>query len=140
MGLAAFCVVASEVGDQLGQVLLLVVSRLVSVAAFAWRFRDSSGVRRAQLRWMLPAALLNGLPQDLEFAASTVAPVLVAVIYAPLSERVRRWVNQVLMGRTEPYEAVSALARRLEEFARPEESLRQVAKAVSAVFGSVRPH
>ncbi|WP_433373998.1 sensor histidine kinase [Streptosporangium sp. CA-115845] len=184
---------------------LLVVSLLVSVLAFAWRFRGSAGVRRAQLRWMLMAALLNaalilasavvdGLPQDLSFVVSLVAvaaavvvavsryrlydidpvlgwtllygglavavvaidvpvfvslgaiidepvaavlaAVLVGVVYAPLRERVRRWVNRGLMGRTEPYEVVSALARRLEESVRPEELLLQVAKAVSAVFRS----
>ncbi|MER5627241.1 histidine kinase [Streptosporangium sp. NPDC002544] len=184
---------------------LLVVSLLVSVLAFAWRFRGSAGVRRAQLRWMLMAALLNaalilasavldGLPQDLSFVvalvavaaavvvavsryrlydidpvlgwtllygglavavvaidvpvfvslgaiidepvAAVLAAVLVGVVYAPLRERVRRWVNRGLMGRTEPYEVVSALARRLEESVRPEELLLQVAKAVSGVFRS----
>ena len=69
------------------------MSLLVSVAAFAWRFRGSTGVRRAQLRWMLLAALLNmililapavvtELPQDLSFVASLVSlatAVLIAV-------------------------------------------------------------
>ncbi|MFC4116794.1 sensor histidine kinase [Nonomuraea zeae] len=184
---------------------LLVVSLLISVATFAWRFRGSRGALRAQLRWMSLAALLNailivvpavvtGLPQDFAFVASLVAlaaavliavsryrlydidpllgwallygglalavvavdvpifaglgaligepeaavlaAVAVGVIYAPLRERVRRWVDRVLAGRAEPYEVVSALARRLEESARPEELLLQVAKAVSATFGS----
>ncbi|MEU6711692.1 histidine kinase [Nonomuraea sp. NPDC046802] len=188
-----------------GAPVLLVVSMLVSVAAFAWRFKGAEGVRRAQLRWMLLAALLNavlilapavveGLPQDLTFVVALVAivgAVLVAVsryrlydidpllgwtllygglalavvaidvplfaalgaligepvaavlaavaagmVYAPLREQARRWVNRVLMGRTEPYEVVSALARRLEESARPEELLLQVAEAVSVAFGS----
>ncbi|MGI5274119.1 sensor histidine kinase [Nonomuraea sp. CA-218870] len=184
---------------------LLVVGLLIPVAAFAWRFRGSSGERRAQLRWMLLAGMLNialmagsafleGVPQDLGFVLSLVAlaaavlvavsryrlydvdPVLgwtllygglalavvaidvplfaglgaligepvaavlaavaVGVVYAPLRERVRRWVDRVLTGRPEPYEIVSALARRLEESTRPEELLLEVAKAVSAAFRS----
>ncbi|WP_228641043.1 sensor histidine kinase [Microtetraspora sp. AC03309] len=185
--------------------VLLVPSLLVPVAAFAWRFRGSSGVRRAQLRWMLLAALLNGvltlipmlvrgLPQDLAFVASLVAiaaavlvavgryrlydidPVLnwtllygglavavvvidvpvfvglgalidepvaavlaaavVAVVYAPLRTRARRWVNRVLAGGSEPYDVVSVLARRLEDSVGPDELLLEVARAVSASFRS----
>ncbi|GHE35241.1 hypothetical protein GCM10017673_42520 [Streptosporangium violaceochromogenes] len=188
-----------------GAPALLVVSLLVPVAAFAWRFRGSNGARRAQLRWMLLAGLLNailipapavvkGLPQDVTFVLSLVAlaaavlvamsryrlydidPVLgwtllygglavaviaidvplfaglgaligepvaavlaavaVGVVYAPLRKWGRRWVDRVLTGRAEPYEVVSALARRLEESARPEELLLEVARAVSAAFRS----
>ncbi|YCK38094.1 histidine kinase [Actinomadura sp. ATCC 39365] len=184
---------------------LLVASLPVPVAAFAWRFRGSSGERRAQLRWMLLAALLNaalmlasavldGMPRDLGFVlclvalaaavlvavsryrlydidpvlgwallygglalavvaidvplfaglgavigepvAAVLAAVTVGVVYAPLRERVRRWVNRVLAGRAEPYEVVSALARRLEESTRPEDLLLEVAKAVSAGYRS----
>ncbi len=183
----------------------LVLSLLVSLAAFVRRFRGSSGARRAQLRWMLLAALLNGVlifvpvvvegaPQDLTFVVSLVAiaaavlvavgryrlydidhvlnwtllygglavavvaidvPVFVglgalidepvaavlaaaavAVVYAPLRERVRRWVGRVLAGRAEPYDVVSALARRLEESVSPEELLLTVARAVSAALRS----
>ncbi|WP_182900557.1 sensor histidine kinase [Microbispora sp. H10830] len=183
----------------------LVLSLLVSLAAFVRRFRGSSGARRAQLRWMLLAALLNGVlifvpavvegaPQDLTFVVSLVAiavavlvavgryrlydidPVLgwtllygglavavvaidvpvfvglgalidepvaavlaaaaVAVVYAPLRERVRRWVDRVLAGRAEPYDVVSALARRLEESVSPEELLLTVAGAVSTALRS----
>ncbi|MGI5153996.1 hypothetical protein [Microbispora sp. CA-102843] len=183
----------------------LVLSLLVSLAAFVRRFRGSSGARRAQLRWMLLAALLNGVlifvpavvegvPQDLTFVVSLAAlaaavlvavgryrlydidPVLgwtllygglavavvaidvpvfvglgalidepvaavlaaaaVAVVYAPLRERVRRWVGRVLAGRAEPYDVVSALARRLEESVSPEELLLTVARAVSTALRS----
>ncbi|MEV4098565.1 sensor histidine kinase [Streptosporangium saharense] len=185
--------------------VLLVASLPVPVASFAWRFRGSSGERRAQLRWMLLAALLNailmlasavldGMPQDLGFVlamvalaaavliavsryrlydidpvlgwtllygglalaviaidvplfaglgavigepvAAVLAAVAVGVIYAPLRERVRRWVNRVLAGRAEPYEVVSALARRLEESTRPEDLLLEVARAVAATYRS----
>lgn len=185
--------------------VLLVASLLVPVAAFAWRFKGSTGARRAQLRWMLLAALLNmililapavvdGVPQDLAFVASLVAlaaavliavsryrlydidPVLgwtmlygglavaviaidvpvfvglgalidepiaavlaavaVGVVYAPLRKRVRQWVKRVLAGRAEPYEVVSALARRLEESVGPEELLEEAATAVAAAFRS----
>lgn len=184
---------------------LLVASLLVPVAAFAWRFKGSTGVRRAQLRWMLLAALLNmililvpavvdGVPQDLSFVvsllalaaavliavsryrlydidpvlgwtmlygglavavvaidvpifvgmgalidepiAAVLAAVVVGLVYAPLRERVRQWVNRVLMGRAEPYQVVSALARRLEESARPEELLLEAATSVAAAFRS----
>ncbi|MEU7854130.1 histidine kinase [Nonomuraea sp. NPDC049141] len=185
--------------------VLLVVSLLVPVAAFAWRFRGSTGVRRAQLRWMLLAAVLNmililvpavvdGVPQDLSFVvsllslaaavliavsryrlydidpvlgwtmlygglavavvaidvpvfvgmgalidepiAAVLAAVVVGVVYAPLRERVRQWVNRVLAGRAEPYDVVSVLARRLEESVRPEELLLEAATAVAAAFRS----
>lgn len=184
---------------------LLVPSLFVPVAAFVRRFWGSSGIRRAQLRWMLMAALLNGvliltplvvdgLPLDLTFVVSLLAiaaavlvavgryrlydvdPVLgwtllygslaiavvaidvpvfvglgalidepvaavlaaavVAVVYAPLRARTRRWVSRVLTGRAEPYDVVSALARRLEESVGPDELLLEVARVVSASFRS----
>ncbi|WP_283135377.1 sensor histidine kinase [Rhizohabitans arisaemae] len=184
---------------------LILLSLPVPVASFVHRFRGSSGARRAQLRWMLLAALLNGvlilapivvdgLPRDLTFVVSQVAiaaavlvavgryrlydidPVLswtllygglaitiiaidvpvfvglgalidepvaavlaaalVAVVYAPLRARARRWVRRVITGRGDPYDVVAALARRLEDSVGPEALLLEVAKAVATSFHS----
>ncbi|HEX2316242.1 MAG TPA: sensor histidine kinase [Thermomonospora sp.] len=68
--------------------------------------------------------------------AAVTAAGVVAVLYAPLRLRLQRWVNRVLVGRGEPYDVVSALARRLEESISPEDLLREVAKVLSGAFGS----
>ncbi|WP_214102709.1 sensor histidine kinase [Acrocarpospora catenulata] len=184
---------------------LLTAGLVVAVAAFVARFRGSDQVRRAQLRWMLLAGLLNVLlllvpaivdavTPDAAFVAANVAlaaavlvavgryrlydvdPLLgwtllygglaaivvavdmsifvglstlldepvsavlaagvVAVLYAPLRARIQRWVNVIMTGRGEPYDVVSALAKRLEESVGPEELLLEVASAVSAAFRS----
>ncbi|WP_346039753.1 sensor histidine kinase [Actinomadura chokoriensis] len=61
---------------------------------------------------------------------------VVAVLYAPLRLRLQRWVNRVLTGRAEPYDVVSALARRLERSMGPDEMLLEVARAVAESFRS----
>ncbi|WP_066375061.1 sensor histidine kinase [Herbidospora mongoliensis] len=183
--------------------VLIAVTLVVSVAAFVARFRGADRVRRAQLRWMLLAGLLNvvllaaplvadWLPDDAVFVAAIVAlaaavliavgryrlydidPVLgwtlvygalaaavvgidvtifagmsalveepaaavlaagvVAVLYGPLRTWIQKKVGGVLRG--EPYDVVSALARRLEESAGPEELLLAVATAVASAFRS----
>ncbi|GAA4093513.1 sensor histidine kinase [Nonomuraea soli] len=185
--------------------VLLAAGTALPVVAFVSRFRGSTGVLRAQLRWMALAAVINGLlillplawdglPQDLTFvlslaaiaaavliavgryrlydidpllgwtllygglalvvvaidvpifvvlgalidepAAAVLAAVAVAVIYTPVRERARRWVNRVVTGRAEPYEVVSALARRLEEATSPDGPLHETARAVSLAYGS----
>ncbi|RKS76723.1 histidine kinase/DNA gyrase B/HSP90-like ATPase [Actinomadura pelletieri DSM 43383] len=185
----------------------------VSIAAFTVRFRRSDPVRRAQLRWMLLALIVNvvafasgmvltevlspslnwwigdislilmhaaiavavlvavaryrlydvdlllgwtllyaglaavvigidvavfvlaGTFIDEPLAAVTGAGV-VAVLYAPLRLRLQRWVNRVLTGRAEPYDVVSALARRLERSMGPDELLLEVARVVAESFRS----
>ncbi|MGW5410450.1 sensor histidine kinase [Actinomadura geliboluensis] len=72
---------------------------------------------------------------DEPLAAVTGAGV-VAVLYAPLRLRLQRWVNRVLTGRAEPYDVVSALARRLERSMGPDELLLEVARAVAQSFRS----
>ncbi|WP_067468478.1 sensor histidine kinase [Actinomadura macra] len=72
---------------------------------------------------------------DEPLAAVTGAGV-VAVLYAPLRLRLQRWVNRVLTGRGEPYDVVSALARRLEESVGPDELLLEVARVMAASFRS----
>lgn len=76
-----------------------------------------------------------GTVLDEPVAAVTGAGV-VAVLYAPLRVRLQRWVNRVLTGRAEPYDVVSALARRLEESVGPDEMLLEVAGVVAAAFRS----
>ncbi|MFB4289394.1 sensor histidine kinase [Nonomuraea sp. ATR24] len=75
-----------------------------------------------------------------EPVAAVLAASAVALVYAPLRERARRWVSRVLTGRAEPYEVVSVLARRLEEATGPErpllEPLLETARAVCAAYGS----
>ncbi|REF00436.1 sensor histidine kinase [Thermomonospora umbrina] len=68
--------------------------------------------------------------------AAVTAAGVVAVLYAPLRLRLQRWVNRVLTGRGEPYDVVSALARRLEESIGPDELLMEVARVLSGAFGS----
>ncbi len=183
--------------------VLIVVTLVPALAAFAVRFGGAGRERRAQLRWMLLAGLLNvvllaaplvagWLPADVVFVAGTVAlaaavliavgryrlydidPVLgwtlvygalaaavvvvdvavfagmsalveepmaavlaagvVAVLYAPLRSWIQKRVGGLLRG--EPYDVVSALARRLEESAGPEELLLAVASAVASAFRS----
>lgn len=71
-----------------------------------------------------------------EPVAAVLAATVVAVAYAPLRERVRRWVNRVVTGRGEPYEVVSTLALRLEEMTSPDGQLLEAARAVSLAYGS----
>ncbi|MEV4896492.1 sensor histidine kinase [Nonomuraea sp. NPDC055795] len=71
-----------------------------------------------------------------EPVAAVLAATVVAVAYAPVRDRARRWVNRMLTGRAEPYEVVSALAERLEEASGPGGPLPEAARAVSRAFGS----
>ncbi|QYC37834.1 Sensor histidine kinase LiaS [Nonomuraea coxensis DSM 45129] len=71
-----------------------------------------------------------------EPVAAVLAATAVAVVYAPLRDRARRWVNRVLTGRAEPYEVVSALARRLEEATNPEGQLLETVRAICLAYGS----
>ncbi|MGI5169705.1 sensor histidine kinase [Spirillospora sp. CA-253888] len=189
------------------------VAFALAVAAFVVRFRNAGPVRRAQLRWMLLAVLLDivlmaagegvratappgvtwwigeamfvllhallavaivvavaryrlydvdlllgwtllyagvaaavvavdmavfvgvGTVIDDPLAAVLAAGV-VAVVYGPLRLRLQRAVNRMLTGRGEPYEVVSALARRLEEAVEPDELLLEVARVVAVSFRS----
>ncbi|MES9540676.1 histidine kinase [Actinomadura sp. NPDC000600] len=191
----------------LGLILpLIAVSLFVPVAAFVRRFFGADPERRAQLRWMLLAALLNlalmAVPllapgnwvNDAAFAAGLVAlaaavliavsryrlyevdlllgrtllygglaaavvaidmavflsvgtlldePLaaitgagVVAVLYAPLRARLQRSVARLVTGRGDPYDVVSALARRLEDSSGSGELLVEVAQAVGAAFRS----
>jgi signal transduction histidine kinase len=187
---------------------LIAASLFVPVAAFVRRFFGADPERRAQLRWMLLAALLNlalmAVPlvasrnwvNDVAFVAGFVAVAaavlvavsryrlyevdlllggtllygglaaavigidvavfvtagtlideplaavigagVVAVLYAPLRTRLQRGVRRLLTGRGEPYDVVSALARRLEESTGSDDLLMEVARTVGTAFRS--PH
>ncbi|MQY08965.1 hypothetical protein ACRB68_70760 [Actinomadura sp. RB68] len=185
----------------------------VGVAAFAVRFRRADAVRRAQLRWMLLAVLvdvvlvvvtevmLHLMPPGISWwvmdiclalmhttvavavvmavaryrlydvdlllgwtllyavvaaavvaidmavfvgagtviddpPAAVVGAGVVAALYGPLRLRLQRWVNRLLTGRGEPYDVVSALARRLEDSGGPGELLAEVARVVAVSFRS----
>ncbi|MBW8482739.1 sensor histidine kinase [Actinomadura parmotrematis] len=185
----------------------------VAVAAFAVRFRRAGEVRRAQLRWMLLAVLVDiaivggssaltvAGPDwalwwvgDIAFAlmhavvaaavvvavarhrlydvdlllgwtllygavavaviavdtavfvgagrvfddpvAAVLAAGVVAVLYGPLRLRLQRWVTRLVTGRGDPYDVVSALARRLEDSRGPDELLAEVARVVAVSFRS----
>ncbi|GAA3235762.1 sensor histidine kinase [Actinocorallia longicatena] len=68
--------------------------------------------------------------------AGVAAAGVVAVLYSPLRVRLQRLVNRLLTGRGDPYEVVSALARRLEESPGPEDLLEETARGVAAAYRS----
>ncbi|MDX6743895.1 sensor histidine kinase [Actinocorallia sp. A-T 12471] len=68
--------------------------------------------------------------------AGVLAAAVVAVLYAPLRTRLQRLVRRLLAGPAEPYDVVSALARRLEESPGPDELLEETARGVGAAFRS----
>ncbi|WP_460303996.1 sensor histidine kinase [Actinocorallia aurea] len=68
--------------------------------------------------------------------AGVFAAAVVAVLYSPLRVRLQRLVRRILTGREEPYDVVSALARRLEESAGPDDLLEATARSVGAAFRS----
>jgi signal transduction histidine kinase len=65
-------------------------------------------------------------------AASLVAAGVVAVLFAPLRNRLQRGVNRLMYGeRDDPYAVLSRLGRRLETTVAPEAALETVAESVS---------
>ena len=64
--------------------------------------------------------------------ASLAATGVIAVLFAPLRDRLQRGVNRVMYGeRDDPYAVLSRLGRRLETTLAPEAALETVAEAVS---------
>ncbi|PYI52533.1 sensor histidine kinase [Paenibacillus flagellatus] len=62
---------------------------------------------------------------------SLVATGIVAVLFAPLKERLQRWVNRMLYGeRGDPYSVLSRLGKKLEEPLTPEDVLHVVARTI----------
>ena len=67
--------------------------------------------------------------------AALVAIAVVAVVYAPLRDRLWRWVRRLVRGsREDPYATMSTLAERLESAADPERQLGAVARTVAEAF------
>jgi signal transduction histidine kinase len=67
-----------------------------------------------------------------DLAGSLVAAGVVAVLFAPLRDRLQRGVNRLMYGeRDDPYAVLSRLGRRLETTLAPEAALESVAEAVS---------
>ncbi|MBA2691388.1 MAG: histidine kinase [Rubrobacter sp.] len=65
------------------------------------------------------------------FAISLAATGIVAVIFAPLRERLQRTINRLMYGeRDEPYEVISRLSRRLEVAIAPDSVLPTVVSTV----------
>ncbi|UCG25955.1 MAG: GAF domain-containing sensor histidine kinase, partial [Chloroflexota bacterium] len=61
-----------------------------------------------------------------------IATGLVAVLFQPLRERLRRWVNRLLYGRRdEPYEVLADLGRRLEDTMSPERVYPTIVETVA---------
>ena len=72
-----------------------------------------------------------GSPGPQAFTPSLLLAGSVALVFAPLRDRVQRAVNRLLYGqRDEPYTAISRLAQRLEVSPRPGEALPVIAQAV----------
>jgi signal transduction histidine kinase len=73
--------------------------------------------------------LLQGLSN---FVVSLVATGAVAVLFAPVRDRLQRGINRLMYGeRDDPYAVLSRLGRRLETTLAPEAALESVAEAVS---------
>ena len=65
----------------------------------------------------------------------TVAVIIVLAVYIPLRHRFSRVVRRWVVGeRDDPYAVVSALARRLEDSAAPDQQLLEVARSLAAAF------
>jgi hypothetical protein len=77
-------------------------------------------------------AITGGLASRAGSAASLLAAALVAVLFAPLRDRVQRAVNRLLYGdREDPYDALARLGRRLETVLEPEQVLPSIVEAVA---------
>jgi len=74
------------------------------------------------------------MPAD-ETALALVATGLVAVAFAPLRDRVQRWVNQVMFGqRDDPYAVLSELGRLVARSGTPAATLQELAATVATAL------
>ncbi|MCC5575175.1 hypothetical protein IMZ11_05910 [Microtetraspora sp. AC03309] len=63
---------------------------------------------------------------------SIVAAGVIALVFAPLRDRVQRWINLVMYGRRDdPYAVLALLGKRLEETGEPSAVLSAVARSVA---------
>jgi signal transduction histidine kinase len=81
----------------------------------------------------LVLALGSLLRQPVELGVSLVATGVVAVMFAPVRDRLQRTVDRLMYGeRSDPYAALSGLGRRLEEAATPSQVLPTTAEVLGA--------
>ena len=82
--------------------------------------------------WALGIALAALFQARGGLAVSLVATGVVAVLFAPLRERLQRGVNRLMYGdRDEPYAVLSRLGRRLEATIAPEATLSTIVETVA---------
>jgi signal transduction histidine kinase len=123
-------------------ILLIPVS--ISIAILRYRLWDIDAlINRTLVYGALTATVVGlyvlvvgGLGALLQtrgnIAASLGATGVVAVLFAPLRNRLQRGVNRLMYGeRDEPYSVLSRLGRRLEGTLAPEAALETVAEAVT---------
>jgi signal transduction histidine kinase len=81
----------------------------------------------------LVLALGSLLRQPVELGVSLVATGVVAVMFAPIRDRLQHGVDRLMYGeRSDPYAALSGLGRRLEEAATPDQVLPTTAEVLGA--------
>ncbi|WP_198536057.1 sensor histidine kinase [Pseudofrankia saprophytica] len=133
------------VNDGVFALSVMVVAAAVTVAITRSRLYDVDAVLGWTLLYGAVAATVIALDVAVfvgarafvdQPVASAAAAGVVAVLYGPMRLRIQRLVTRLLRGRGDPYDVVSALARRLEETSGPDEQLLAVARAVSMAFRS----
>jgi signal transduction histidine kinase len=78
--------------------------------------------------------LLQGVANG-SFVVSLLAVGLIAVLFAPLRERLQRGVNRLMYGdRDDPYKVLSELGERLETTLEPDEVLPMIVKTVAGTL------
>ncbi len=86
----------------------------------------------AALYVAVAAGLASVLQRRVELKVSLVAAAVVAVVFAPLRQRLQRGVDRLMYGRRDdPYGVISTLGRRLEETPVPEAVLPGVVATVA---------
>ncbi|MFC4048642.1 sensor histidine kinase [Actinomadura syzygii] len=133
------------IGDVSLVLMHAAIAAAVLVAVARYRLYDADLLLGWTLLYAALAAAVIGIDVAVfvgvgtfidEPLAAVAAAGVVAVLYAPLRLRLQRWVNRIVTGRAEPYDVVSALARRLERSMEPDELLLEVARVVAESFRS----
>ncbi|MGI5491664.1 sensor histidine kinase [Microtetraspora malaysiensis] len=130
-----------ELAGTLGGILLPVA---VGVAVLQHRLLDIDFViNRTFVYLLLSGCVVGGYVATVGYLGaifdsegtlpvSIVAAGVVALVFAPLRDRVQRWINLLMYGRRDdPYAALALLGRRLEETAEPSAVLAAVARSVA---------
>jgi signal transduction histidine kinase len=73
--------------------------------------------------------------QASHWLTSLMATSIIAVSFAPLKERLQRWINKLMYGEAvDPYSVLARLGKRLEDPLPPEEALEAVVKTVRSAL------